>query len=102
MGVEVQNTTGVQALQETRVYPGVAADFTLYDDDGVSYDYETGKASTTRQHWDEKAQRLTAQRARRARALGDLVSIVHSTPASEWGGGISQQERCLQLSLIHI
>jgi alpha-D-xyloside xylohydrolase len=63
MGVDVQSTAGAQTLREIRVYPCATANFTLYDDDGVSYDYEAGKGSTTRLHSDEKAQQLTARGA---------------------------------------
>jgi alpha-D-xyloside xylohydrolase len=61
MGVDIQNTASAQVLKEIRVYPGKAAEFTLYDDDGVSNDYERGKFTTTTLRWDEQAQQLTTQ-----------------------------------------
>ena len=42
-----------------RVYPGASSDFTLYSDDGTTYDYEKGASSITRLHWDEAAQKLS-------------------------------------------
>lgn len=44
---------------EIRIYPGADATFTLYEDDGESYDYEQGKFSTIKFQWNDKAQRLT-------------------------------------------
>jgi alpha-D-xyloside xylohydrolase len=38
---------------ELRVYPGPDADFTLYEDDGLTYDYEKGDYSTIPMHWDD-------------------------------------------------
>ena len=40
------------------VYPGKDADFSLYDDDGVSYDYERDTYSLVKYHWDDKAGKL--------------------------------------------
>jgi alpha-D-xyloside xylohydrolase len=80
LGVDVLNTAGTQALREIRVYPGRAADFTLYDDDGVSYGYETGKGRSTRLHWDEKSQQLTTQGAPTGQPLRELLNIVQPTP----------------------
>lgn len=44
---------------EIRVYPGADADFTLYEDEGDSYDYEKGAFSTIAFHWNDKARTLT-------------------------------------------
>ncbi|WBS03840.1 glycoside hydrolase family 31 protein [Pseudoduganella sp. SL102] len=44
LGAAVQSTAGKQAIEQIRVYPGAGdAEFTLYDDDGLTYDYEKGK-----------------------------------------------------------
>jgi alpha-D-xyloside xylohydrolase len=43
---------------ELRIYRGADGDFTLYEDEGDSYDYEKGVCSTISFHWDEKAQQL--------------------------------------------
>jgi alpha-D-xyloside xylohydrolase len=41
------------------VYAGADADFTLYEDDGLTYAYEKGAFSTIPIHWDEAARTLT-------------------------------------------
>ena len=41
------------------VYAGADADFTLYEDDGLTYGYEKGAFSTIRMHWDDAARTLT-------------------------------------------
>jgi alpha-D-xyloside xylohydrolase len=64
LGADIQNTATAQPLKEIRVYPGRAAEFTLYDDDGVSYDYEKGekgKGRTTRLRWDDTRKALTSE-----------------------------------------
>ena len=33
------------------VYPGANSDFTLYEDDGLTYGYERGEYAVTRIHW---------------------------------------------------
>lgn len=38
---------------ELRIYPGADADFTLYEDDGNTYDYEKGGHATIKFHWSE-------------------------------------------------
>ena len=43
---------------ELRIYPGADGDFTLYEDDGITYDYEKGAFSTIPLHWDEAKQTL--------------------------------------------
>ncbi len=44
---------------ELRVYPGSNGDFTLYDDDGLTYDYEKDAYATIPIHWDDAKQTLT-------------------------------------------
>ena len=51
---------GDGVFEGMRVYGGRDAEFTLYDDDGVSYDYEKGIGRTTRLRWDEKTRALSA------------------------------------------
>ncbi|MBQ8673398.1 MAG: DUF5110 domain-containing protein [Bacteroides sp.] len=46
---------------EIRIYPGSDASFTLYEDDGESYDYEQGKRSTIRFSWNDRSRRLTIE-----------------------------------------
>ena len=58
---------------ELRVYAGADADFTLYEDDGLTYDYEKGADSTIPIHWDDAGQALTIG-ARRGSFPGMLES----------------------------
>jgi alpha-D-xyloside xylohydrolase len=44
---------------ELRIYPGADADFTLYEDDGLTYDYEKGVYATIPLHWDDTHHTLT-------------------------------------------
>ena len=44
---------------ELRVYPGADGDFTLYEDDGLTYDYEKGAYATIPIHWDDAKGALT-------------------------------------------
>ncbi len=75
MGVDIPSTATAQALKEIRVYPGRDTEFALYDDDGVSYDYEKGGGRTTRLRWDEQARQFSAA-GDKAATLQPLVKIV--------------------------
>lgn len=44
---------------EVRVYPGEDGTFTLYDDEGINYNYEKGQYATVRMNWDDKKGELT-------------------------------------------
>ncbi len=44
------------------VYAGADADFTLYEDDGLTYGYEQGAFSTIGLHWDDEGRILTIGR----------------------------------------
>ncbi len=59
LGSEIQSTASKQSIAEIRVYPGKDADFTLYDDDGTSYDYEKGKGTVTKLHWSDASGALS-------------------------------------------
>lgn len=78
MGAEVQSTASKQAIAQVLVYPGKDGEFDLYDDDGVSYDYEKGKSSVTRLRWSESGGKLSASGgdAGVARSLPGLVKVV--------------------------
>jgi alpha-D-xyloside xylohydrolase len=79
MGVDIQSTATAQALKEIRVYPGRNAEFALYDDDGVSYDYEKGGGRVTRLKWDDKARQLSGEGDKAvSRSVRDLVKVVGS------------------------
>ena len=76
-GAEIQSTASKQAIAEIRVYPGKDGAFALYDDDGVSYDYEKNKGTQVRLQWNDAAGRLTvggdAELARKAPGLTKVV-----------------------------
>jgi alpha-D-xyloside xylohydrolase len=44
---------------EIRIYPGADATFSLYEDDGVSYDYENSNFATTKLSWNDSTKTLT-------------------------------------------
>ncbi len=68
LGEPVSSTHEPQKIAKIRVYPGADADFTLYDDDGMTYDYEKGAGKLTRLHWDDKAGKLSG--AENAQVVG--------------------------------
>jgi alpha-D-xyloside xylohydrolase len=59
LGSAVESTHQKQTLSKVRVFPGADAEFTLFDDDGNTYDYENGGGTVTKLHWDEAGHRLT-------------------------------------------
>jgi alpha-D-xyloside xylohydrolase len=75
IGIDVQSTAGTQPLKEIRVYPGRSTDFALYDDDGISNDYENGQGRTTMLHWDEAARKLSARGAPMLQPVSELLRI---------------------------
>ena len=44
---------------DLRVYPGADGDFTLYEDEGDTYNYEKGQYATIPIHWNDSAHTLT-------------------------------------------
>jgi alpha-D-xyloside xylohydrolase len=42
-----------------RIYRGADADFTLYEDEGDTYDYEKGERATIPLHWNDATSTLT-------------------------------------------
>jgi alpha-D-xyloside xylohydrolase len=79
LGNDIQNTASVQTLREIRVYPGTDAEFVLYDDDGISYDYEKNKgALLTTLKWNEAERQLRSQGPGVKQAdLNSLLRIMH-------------------------
>jgi alpha-D-xyloside xylohydrolase len=76
-GRDIQNTSTAQALSEIRIYPGKDCEFTLYDDDGITYNYEKGQGRITRLHWDDGQQRLTATGAPLSGApIAELTKVI--------------------------
>jgi alpha-D-xyloside xylohydrolase len=59
MGPIIQYATQSIDPLEIRVYKGQDATFTLYEDEGDTYDYESGKYSTIKFSWSESANQLT-------------------------------------------
>jgi alpha-D-xyloside xylohydrolase len=57
-GTMVESTHQPQSIAKIRIYPGADARFTLFNDDGMTYAYESGAGNITRLHWDDKAQHL--------------------------------------------
>ena len=51
-----QPTTGPTEL---RIYPGADGDFTFYEDENDTYNYEKGASSTFKFHWNDKLRQLT-------------------------------------------
>jgi len=76
MGSDIRNTAEKQSLKEILVYPGRASEFTLYDDDGVSYGYEKGEASLTHLRWDDEKGELTAKGALPPSTVRSLTKVV--------------------------
>jgi alpha-D-xyloside xylohydrolase len=61
LGDSVQSTSEAQTIAAVRVYPGADGAFTLYSDDGKTYDYEKGVRHVTQLHWDDAARKLNRQ-----------------------------------------
>jgi alpha-D-xyloside xylohydrolase len=60
MGPDEEYTTEKPADPvELRVYRGADGNFTLYEDEGDNYDYESGAYATIPLHWDDAARTLT-------------------------------------------
>jgi alpha-D-xyloside xylohydrolase len=59
MGSAVDSTIDKQEIEEVRVYPGAEGSFTLFNDDGQTYGYETGHFTTTELQWDDVHRKLT-------------------------------------------
>ena len=53
-GPAVESAAGKPDPIELRIYGGADADFTLYEDEGDSYNYEKGAHATIPMHWDDK------------------------------------------------
>ena len=63
IGTQVLSTQEKQSIAKVRVYPGADASFTLFSDDGTSYDYEKGAGAITKLHWDDASKKLTHEGA---------------------------------------
>jgi alpha-D-xyloside xylohydrolase len=79
VGSDIQSTATKQTITALKVYPGKDGDFSLYDDDGVSYDYEKSKGTvTTTLHWNDATKSLTATGSDKAfaKSAPALVQII--------------------------
>ena len=76
------------APYEIRIYPGADASFTIYEDDGETYNYEQGQFATIELKWDDAARTLTI--SDRKGGFPELVKsrqyrVVLATPESAVG-----------------
>ena len=58
LGSEVESAQRPQTIASVRVYPGADASFTLFQDDGTTYDYEKDGGSVTKLTWDDATHQL--------------------------------------------
>jgi alpha-D-xyloside xylohydrolase len=61
LGAPVESTRASQAIAKVKVYPGADGQFTLYNDDGVTYAYEKGDRQITTLRWQDATGRLTQE-----------------------------------------
>jgi len=59
-----------------KIFSGVNGEFTLYNDDGISQEYLTGKGSWTSMVWNEKVKQLTIKPGAPKNAINEIVSKV--------------------------
>jgi alpha-D-xyloside xylohydrolase len=76
IGVPILNTSTSQSLQEIRIYRGHDAEFELFDDDGVTYEYQKGGGTSTRLTWDDERKSLGAGSARTTATMRKLVRVI--------------------------
>ncbi|MBO9624396.1 MAG: DUF5110 domain-containing protein [Sphingomonas sp.] len=73
-----QSTAGSRNLDlELRIYAGADGRFTLYDDDGTSYDYERGSYSRIAFAWDDTRKRLSISAPRGSHDASTRVRNLH-------------------------
>jgi alpha-D-xyloside xylohydrolase len=78
LGADIPSTATAQPLKEIQVYPGKDAEFLLYDDDGVSNDYEKGIGHLTHLRWSDANGQLTAPDNKAVTSsLPTLVKVIH-------------------------
>ena len=63
LGSEVQSAQQPQTIASVRVYPGADGKFTLFQDDGNTYEYEKSGGKLTNLTWDDAAHKLKHQGA---------------------------------------
>jgi alpha-D-xyloside xylohydrolase len=89
MGPMIQYAAQSADPLEIRIYPGKDATFTLYEDEGDTYNYETGKFANITFTWNEASQQLTIG-ARSGSFTGMLASRTFNIVwvAANHGSGI--------------
>ena len=71
----VESTAETAEKLIVNVWEGADADFTLYEDDGLSYNYEKGDYALTDIHWDNTARKLTVSAREGNYAVQDFKEI---------------------------
>jgi alpha-D-xyloside xylohydrolase len=64
LGEPIESTRETQKLAKLKIYPGADGNFTLYNDDGLTYAYEKGDAQITKLHWDDASGKLSSTGAK--------------------------------------
>jgi hypothetical protein len=59
-----------------KIFSGANGEFTLYNDDGISQEYLTGKGSWTNMVWNEKAKQLTIKPGASKNVINEIVAKV--------------------------
>lgn len=77
LGSEVESSEQPQVIATVRVYPGANGSFTLFQDDGKTYKYETDGGSVTQLIWDDAAHQLKHEGASWSGLESAPVSIAH-------------------------
>jgi alpha-D-xyloside xylohydrolase len=76
-GEQIDSTAQQQKIKQVKVYAGANAEFSLYDDDGLTYAYESGQGKVTQLHWDDAAGRLSQQgEARWSGNDSEIVQVI--------------------------
>lgn len=90
MGPQEQYTSEYPSRPiELRVYPGKDASFSLYEDDGTTYDYENHQYAWIRMHWDDATRTLTLD-ARQGSFQGMRKSIPFAVVLVGQGNGTGE------------
>ncbi|HWB85840.1 MAG TPA: TIM-barrel domain-containing protein [Bryobacteraceae bacterium] len=65
------------------VYPGADGDFVLYEDDGVSFDFEHGAFTELRCQWNDRARELLLSTPKGSKARSPRPLLVRVAPSQE-------------------
>jgi alpha-D-xyloside xylohydrolase len=88
MGPEVEYATQrTTAPAELRIYPVADGEFTYYEDENDTYDYEKGSFSTFKFRWNDKLRQFTIS-DRRGTFLGMAASRTFNVVAVKPGHGV--------------